>query len=110
MLDPVTAALRHMMRQGGDDAARQRVLLSLLARKLVAATWPGPAEAVRTLTNRAGEQAMPLFTGMDALQASATRFGWVNPDGSGAHDRGRDRATAPFHGAAGPGAQGRVGS
>jgi hypothetical protein len=71
-----------MMRSGGDDAARQKVLTSLLGRKVVAATWPGAAEAVRTLTNSSAEQAMPLFTGMDALQASAARFGWVNPDGS----------------------------
>jgi hypothetical protein len=81
-VDRATAALRHMMRSGGDDASRRRVLTSLLAFKVMAVTWPGAAGALRTLTNSSGEQAMPLFTGMDALQASATRFGWANPDGS----------------------------
>jgi len=40
---------------------------------------------VRTLTNSEGEHAMPLFSGLDTLQAAARRFGWMNGDGSLCH-------------------------
>ncbi|MFI5309544.1 MAG: SseB family protein, partial [Polyangiales bacterium] len=84
--DEETAAFRRLLlRALDDDAARSQALAMLAERPVLAATWPGSAEAVRTLTNSDGEQAMPLFTDHDELLAAARRFGWVNPDGSISH-------------------------
>jgi hypothetical protein len=81
--DQLTTALRRLLlRAVEDDGERGHALAELLGRSVLAATWPGAAEAVRTLTNSDGEQAMPLFSGRDELLAALRRFGWINPDGS----------------------------
>jgi hypothetical protein len=74
-----------MARAAEDDAAREKVLSTVARRRVVVATWPHSPESVRTLTNSEGEQAMPLFTGVDALNAAAQRFGWTGADGSVSH-------------------------
>src|SRR4051794_32358026 len=85
-LDQGTAGLRRLMMQAAeDDAARAKALLALVQRRVLVATWPHSPESVRTLTNSDGEQAMPLFSGFDALMDAAHRFGWTSPDGSISH-------------------------
>jgi hypothetical protein len=85
-LDHGTAALRRLMvRAAEDDAARDQALAAVMQRPVLVATWPHSPDSVRTLTNSDGEQAMPLFTGADALQDAARRFGWASPDGSVSH-------------------------
>lgn len=85
-LDHGTAALRRLMGRAADDeSARDQSLVAVMRRPVLVATWPHSPESVRTLTNSDGEQAMPLFTGMDALESAARRFGWVSPDGSVTH-------------------------
>lgn len=64
------------------EQARVDALIALAQRRLYAATWPGPHQVPRTLTNSDGQTALPLFTGLDELETTATRFGWRDPDGS----------------------------
>jgi hypothetical protein len=80
--DPATQSLRQTLLQAEDDAQRLRALEAIALRTIFAPTWSNSPEAVRTLTNSEGEHAMPLFSGLDTLQAAARRFGWMNGDGS----------------------------
>ena len=82
-VDTATIAFRRVLAEStAGEQARVDALVVLAQRKLYAATWPGPNQVARTLTNSDGETALPLFTGLDALEATATRFGWRDPDGS----------------------------
>ncbi|HKP64479.1 MAG TPA: SseB family protein [Polyangiales bacterium] len=82
-IDTATIAFRRVLADAtAGEQARVDALVVLAQRKLFAATWPGPSQMVRTLTNSDGETALPLFTGLDSLEATATRFGWREPDGS----------------------------
>lgn len=82
-VDTATIAFRRVLAEStAGEQARVDALVVLAQRKLYAATWPGPNQVARTLTNSDGETALPLFTGLDALDATATRFGWRDPDGS----------------------------
>ena len=80
--DAATQSLRQTLLQAEDDAQRLRALEAIALRTIFAPTWSNSPEAVRTLTNSEGEHAMPLFSGLDTLQAAARRFGWTNGDGS----------------------------
>ena len=85
-LDGSTVALRQLMSRAGEDDSARLETLALIARRLVVvATWPHSPESVRTLTNSDGEQAMPVFSGLDVLLDAAQRFGWTSPDGSVSH-------------------------
>ena len=82
-VDDSTIAFRRLLAEASDsEQSRVDALMALWQRTVYAATWPGPNQAARTLTNGHGESALPLFTGLDALDASATRFGWRSPDGT----------------------------
>jgi len=82
-VDPATIAFRKVLAEASaSEQARVDAVMALWQRMVYAATWPGPNQAARTLTNSHGESALPLFTGLDALDASATRFGWRSPDGT----------------------------
>jgi hypothetical protein len=82
-IDTATIAFRRVLAEATvGDQARVDALVVLAQRKLFAATWPGPSQMVRTLTNSDGETALPLFTGLDSLESTASRFGWREPDGS----------------------------
>jgi hypothetical protein len=82
-VDQVTIAFRRVLAEASaSEQARVDALMALWQRTVYAATWPGPNQAARTLTNSHGESALPLFTGLDALDASATRYGWRGPDGT----------------------------
>lgn len=81
-LNQATISLRLALLHADEDSDRLRALVELARGTVFAATWPSSPEAVRTLANSDGEQAMPLFSGLDTLQSAAQRFGWMNPDGS----------------------------
>lgn len=81
--DQGTSAFRRLLAEASSgEQARVDALMAFSQRIVFAATWPGQNQAVRTLTNREGETAMPLFTGRELLEETATRFGWRNPDGT----------------------------
>jgi hypothetical protein len=82
-VDQATIAFRRVLAEANaGEQARVDALVVLAQRTVYAATWPGQNQAARTLTNSEGESALPLFTGLDVLDSTATRFGWRNPDGS----------------------------
>jgi hypothetical protein len=82
-VDQATHSFRQTLADASSgEQARVDALVVLADRLVFVATWPGPNQAARTLTNSHGESALPLFTGLDVLEATATRFGWRNPDGS----------------------------
>lgn len=82
-VDTATIAFRRVLAEStAGEQARVDALVVLSQRTLYAATWPGPNQIARTLTNSDGETALPLFTGTDSLETTATRFGWRDPDGS----------------------------
>jgi hypothetical protein len=82
-VDQATIAFRRVLAEANaGEQARVDALVVLSQRTVYAATWPGQNQAARTLTNSEGESALPLFTGLDVLEATATRFGWRNADGS----------------------------
>jgi SseB protein N-terminal domain len=82
-VDQATIAFRRVLAEANaGEQARVDALVVLSQRTVYAATWPGQNQAARTLTNSEGESALPLFTGMDVLDTTATRFGWRNADGS----------------------------
>ncbi|HEX2678296.1 MAG TPA: SseB family protein [Polyangiales bacterium] len=82
-VDQATGAFRRVLAEANlSEKARVDALVAFSQRTVLAATWPGAEQPVRTLTNREGETAMPLFTALDVLDETATRFGWRNPDGS----------------------------
>jgi hypothetical protein len=66
----------------GDDGARSAALDALLARSMQVVTWAGSGEALRTLRNGKGEQALGLWSGEDTLVAAATRLGWIAAAGT----------------------------
>jgi hypothetical protein len=79
-LDRATAELRALLaRADRDDSARAKALRLLTQRTVLAATWPDAPEAVRTLQDEDGTQAIALFTGVDTLGDAAQRFGWRTP-------------------------------
>lgn len=81
-VDQATGAFRRLLADAGSsEQARVDALVAFSQRLVLAPTWPGQ-QAVRTLTNHEGETAMPLFTGQDVLDETASRFGWRNADGS----------------------------
>jgi hypothetical protein len=82
-VDPATVAFRRVLADArAGEQGRVDALLALSQRTVYAATWPGPNQAARTLTNGHGESALPLFTGLDVLESCAERFGWRGTDGS----------------------------
>jgi hypothetical protein len=82
-VDEATLAFRRVLAAANaGEQARVDALVTLVERSVFVATWPGPNQAARTLTNSHGESALPLFTGLDVLDVTASRFGWRHPDGS----------------------------
>jgi len=82
-VDHATIAFRLALAEASEqEQARADALQAFWQRSVLVATWPGPNEAPRTLTNSHGETALPLFTGLDALELGADRFSWREPNGS----------------------------
>ena len=81
--DQATIAFRRLLKDAATgDQARVDALVVLSQRTVFAVTWPGSDMEIRTLTNSAGETALPLFTTRDVMEEAARRFGWQSPDGS----------------------------
>jgi hypothetical protein len=81
--DQATIAFRRLLKDAATgDQARVDALVVLAQRTMFAVTWPGGESEIRTLTNSAGETALPLFTSREMLEEAARRYGWQSPDGS----------------------------
>lgn len=81
--DRALEAFRRLLgdaRQGGQ--AKVDALVALAQRTLWVATWGPGQEGFRTLTNSAGQTALPAFTSGDELQAAGVRYGWAGGDGA----------------------------
>jgi hypothetical protein len=81
-VDSATQSLRQVLLAAEADVQRLRALEIVAQRAIFAPTWPNSPEAVRTLTNSDDEHAMPLFSGLDTLQAAGRRFGWMDGNDS----------------------------
>lgn len=85
-VDTATIAFRRLLKNAAlEDQARVDALVVLSQSTVFAALWPGSDSEIRTLTNSAGDIAMPLFTGYDVMSEVARLYGWLNPDGSLQH-------------------------
>lgn len=94
--DPQLAAFRRLL----DDAHRGGqvkvdALLALSQRTVFVVPWPGGIEGWRTLVNRDGVAALPIFTQPAELEEAARRYGWL--DGRGAVDQQEVGARAAFN-------------
>lgn len=75
-LDRGVAALRWMLVSAQEDAtARAQVLPAVAKCTVLVATWANAPDTVRVISETGGVS-MPLFTGHDALEHAAKRFGW----------------------------------
>lgn len=61
---------------------RVDALVALSQRTVWVATWTSLGDDYRTLVNSNQLSALPIFTGYDALEEAARRFGWQAGDGS----------------------------
>ncbi len=77
--DPQLAAFRRLLddaHQGGQ--AKVDALVALAQRTVFVVPWPGGIEGWRTLVNRDGVAALPLFTDAATLEEAARRYGWLD--------------------------------
>lgn len=80
--DPQRAAFRRLL----DDAhhggqAKVDALVALSQRTVFVVPWPGGIEGWRTLVNRDGVAALPIFTDRAELDEAARRYGWLDARG-----------------------------
>jgi hypothetical protein len=76
-LDRGVAALRWMLVSAQEDAsARSQVLPAVAKCTVLVATWANAPDTVRVISGTGSDVSMPLFTGHDALEHAAKRFGW----------------------------------
>jgi hypothetical protein len=61
---------------------KAEALEALSLRPVVLATWEPRAEGFRTLINPNGEEALAMFTSEEELKSAATRFDWLEADGT----------------------------
>lgn len=57
-------------------------LLALAQRTVFVVPWPKLEDGWRTLVSSGGESALPIFSERAELQEAATRFGWLDADGT----------------------------
>jgi len=57
-------------------------LLALAQRTVFVVPWPKTEDGWRTLVSSGGESALPIFSEREELQAAASRFGWLDADGT----------------------------
>lgn len=84
--DPQLAAFRRLL----DDAhhggqAKVDALVALAQRTVFVVPWPGGIEGWRTLVNRDGVAALPIFTTQAELDEAARRYGWLDARGEAPH-------------------------
>jgi hypothetical protein len=61
---------------------KSEALEALSLRPVWLATWEPRAEGFRTLINADGEEALAAFSSEKELRQAASRFGWIEPDGT----------------------------
>jgi hypothetical protein len=77
------AALHRLLRdaaRGGQ--AKVDAIRAVMQRTVFVVPWPAGNEGFRTLVNREGLVALPMFTDRSQLEIAARRYGWLAPDGS----------------------------
>jgi hypothetical protein len=92
-VDPQLAAFRRLLADahlGGQ--AKVDALLALSQRTVFVVPWPAGVEGWRTLVNREGVAALPIFSGLDELEEAAHRYGWLDAQGRAAHQEVGARA------------------
>jgi len=80
--DPQLAAFRRLIadaHQGGQ--AKVDALVALSQRTVFVIPWPSGIEGWRTLVNREGVAALPMFTDRTELEEAARRYGWLDARG-----------------------------
>jgi hypothetical protein len=79
MDDPQLAAFRRLLADahlGGQS--KVDALVALSQRTVHVVPWPGGIEGWRTLVNREGVAALPLFSSFEELEEAARRYGWLD--------------------------------
>ena len=72
-----------LLSEGGKGPGPKSEALGALAlRPVWLATWEPRAEGFRTLINPNGEEALAVFSSEDELKSAATRFDWLDADGT----------------------------
>jgi len=72
-----------LLNEGGKGPGPKAEALETLAlRPVWLATWEPRAEGFRTLINADGEEALAVFSSEEKLKTAATRFDWLEADGS----------------------------
>ncbi|MCZ7683629.1 MAG: hypothetical protein M5U28_34600 [Sandaracinaceae bacterium] len=82
MTDAQLAAFRRLLsdaHRGGQ--AKVDALLALVQRTIFVVPWPGGIEGWRSLVNRDGVAALPIFTDKKELEEAARRYGWLDARG-----------------------------
>jgi hypothetical protein len=76
-------AFLDLLSEGGKGPGPKSEALEALAlRTVFLATWEPRAEGFRTLINTHGEEALAVFSSEDLLKSAASRFDWIEADGS----------------------------
>jgi len=84
--DRALDAFRRLLADAADGGqAKVDALVALSQRTVWVCTWTPGGDDYRTLVNSNGQNALPIFTDEDQLQEAATRFGWLQPDGTVPH-------------------------
>ena len=78
----IDAFLALLSEGGRGPGPKSEALRALSLRPVWLATWEPRAEGFRTLINADGEEALAVFSSEEKLKASATRFDWLEADGS----------------------------
>ena len=76
-------AFLDLLGEGGKGPGPKSEALEALAlRPVFLATWEPRAEGFRTLINADGEEALAVFSSENLLKRAASRFDWIEADGS----------------------------
>lgn len=93
-MDSQLAAFRRLIadaHQGGQ--AKVDALLALSQRTVFVVPWPSGIEGWRTLVNRDGIAALPVFSDRQELEEAARRYGWLDARGEAPSEEVGARAT-----------------
>lgn len=92
-VDHALLAFRRLLSEAASGGqTKVDALVALTQRTVIVPTWTPYGDDFRPLLSSDGQNALPLFTSMDQLEEAARRFGWMQPDGSVAHQEVGSRA------------------
>lgn len=92
-VDHALLAFRRLLSEAGSGGqTKVDALVALAQRTVIVPTWTPNGDDFRPLLSSDGHNALPLFTSLDQLEEAARRFGWMQPDGSVAHQEVGSRA------------------